>query len=323
MTLLMTLASLLRTRQVTATSIELGLTQSSVSHALGRLRDVFDDPLFVRRPFGMEPTPRALELEPIVEAILDLSQHALAPTDVDLAEAEGVVRIAALDHHCALVAGPLIERLRDDAPRLQVSFRAFARRPAVDALLAGKIDIGLGLFWNLPDTVERTPLWQDRYCVVGARAAWSSRALSLDAYLAAPHLLVSLDGGFDGVIDKALAEIGHERTVIATTPYFFAALAAAEHGDGLLTIPQGFAQEYADRFHLRVMDAPLPLRRFEMCAIRRETVAPDPLCALVHAALVDIGRDLEDHAADGLALALRRGCGKMEDLTPESDFKAN
>jgi DNA-binding transcriptional LysR family regulator len=64
-----------------------GLTQSSVSHALAGLRDVFDDPLFVRRPFGMEPTPRALELEPIVEAILDLSPQALAPTEFDLADA--------------------------------------------------------------------------------------------------------------------------------------------------------------------------------------------------------------------------------------------
>jgi DNA-binding transcriptional LysR family regulator len=161
MTLLLTLSSLLRTRQVTATANELGLMQSSVSHALARLRDVFDDPLFVRRPFGMEPTPRALELEPIAQAILDLSQQALAPTEFDLADAEGIVRIAALDHHCALIAGPLIERLRHDAPRLKVSFRALARRPAVDAVLAGKIDVGLGLFWNLPDAIELTTLCAD------------------------------------------------------------------------------------------------------------------------------------------------------------------
>jgi DNA-binding transcriptional LysR family regulator len=248
MTLLLTLSSLLRTRQVTATANELGLTQSSVSHALARLRDVFDDTLFVRRPFGMEPTPRALELEPIVQAILDLSQQALAPTEFDLADAEGIVRIAALDHHCALVAGPLIERMRHDAPRLKVSFRALARRPAVDAVLAGKIDVGFGLFWNLPDTIERTTLWQDRYCVVGASERWSSHELTMDAYRAGRHLLVSLDGGFDGVIDKALAEIGCERQVVATLPYFLAALAAASEGDGILTIPRGFAERYAERF---------------------------------------------------------------------------
>lgn len=321
MTLLLALSSLLRTRQVTATAAELGLIQSSVSHVLGRLRDVFDDPLFVRRPFGMAPTQRALELEPIVEAILDLSHQALAPAEFDLAGAEGVVRIAALDHHCALVAGPLIERLRDAAPRVRLSFRALARRPAVDALLAGKIDIGLGLFWNLPETVERVALWRDRYSVVGAKTHWSGRELSMDAYLAARHLLVSLDGGFEGVVDKALAEIGCERRVVATVPYFLSALAAAGANDGILTIPRGFADRYADRFGLQIMEAPLALQPFEMCAIHRGRNIAEPLAAVVVDALMDIGRDFEGSDAGDLSPALRRGCGRMQDLEPENDFK--
>lgn len=321
MTLLLMFASLLRTRQVTATASELGLTQSSVSHALGRLRDVFDDPLFVRRPSGMEPTARALELEPIVESIIDLSRQALSPTEFDLGEAEGVVRVAALDHHCALVAAPLVERLRRDAPRLKVSFRALARRPAVDALLAGKVDVALGLFWNLPETVERTPLWQDGYCVVGSAAHWSGRQLTRDAYLAARHLLVSLDGGFDGVVDKALRAEGLERRVIATVPYFLSALAAAERGDGVLTVPRGFAEIYAPRFGLRVMEAPLPLRRFEMSAIRRGRVAGEPLPSIIVDALVHISRGLEGRD-DGSNLPLRHGCGRMEDVEPVNDFQA-
>lgn len=320
MTLLLVCASLLRTRRVTATAVELGVTQSSVSHALARLRDVFEDPLFIRRSSGMEPTPRALELEPVVEAIIDLSRQALTPPEFDLAGADGVVRITALDHHCALVAAPLIERLRREAPRLRVSFRALARRPAVDALLAGKVDIGLGLFWNLPDTVERTALWQDRYAVVGAAAAWTDRDLSLDSYLAARHLLVSLDGGFDGVVDKALTELGHVRRVVATMPYFLAALAAAERGAGILTIPRGFAEVYAARFDLHVMEPPLPLRRFEMCAIRRGNSTAEPLTTVIMNALVDIGRELSIDDRSGSNLPIRHGCGRLEDLEAENDF---
>jgi hypothetical protein len=139
-----------------------------------------------------------------------------------------------------LIAGPLIERMRYDAERLKLSFRVLARRPAVDAVLAGKINVVLGLFWNLPDTIERTTLWQGCYCVVGGSERWSSHERTMDGYLAGRHLLISLDGGFDGVIDTALAEIG---------------------------------------------------------------------------------RDLQGSNDSDLVLALRRGCGRMEDLAPENDFK--
>ncbi|MBS0410897.1 MAG: LysR family transcriptional regulator, partial [Proteobacteria bacterium] len=63
-TLLLVMRELLRRRQAQAAAARLGLSASAVSHALGRLRDLFEDPLFIRRPHGLEPTRRALELGP-------------------------------------------------------------------------------------------------------------------------------------------------------------------------------------------------------------------------------------------------------------------
>ena len=56
--LLLVFRELARTRRTTETARRLAVTQSTVSHALARLRDLFGDPLFVRRPHGLEPTPR-------------------------------------------------------------------------------------------------------------------------------------------------------------------------------------------------------------------------------------------------------------------------
>ena len=70
--LLLVFRELCRRRRTTAVAAHLGLSQSAVSHALGRLRDLFGDPLFLRRPHGLEPTPRALELAPRIEALIDL-----------------------------------------------------------------------------------------------------------------------------------------------------------------------------------------------------------------------------------------------------------
>src|SRR5882672_5694000 len=71
--LLLIFQALLRTRRTTAAAARLGLTQSTVSHALTRLRALFADPLFRRRPHGLEPTRRALELAPRIDALIDLA----------------------------------------------------------------------------------------------------------------------------------------------------------------------------------------------------------------------------------------------------------
>ena len=104
-------------------------------------------------------------------------------------------------------------------------------------------------------------------------------------------------------------------------PYFLSALAAAGANDGILTIPRGFADRYADRFGLQIMEAPLALQPFEMCAIHRGRNIAEPLAAVVVDALMDIGRDFEGSDAGDLSPALRRGCGRMQDLEPENDFK--
>src|SRR5471032_1669569 len=77
--LLLVFRELCRRRRTTAVAAHLGLSQSAVSHALARLRDLFGDPLFLRRPHGLEPTGRALELAPRIDALIDLMGPALRP----------------------------------------------------------------------------------------------------------------------------------------------------------------------------------------------------------------------------------------------------
>src|SRR2546430_4895105 len=66
-TLLLVFAEAYRLRKLTTVAQRLGMTQSAVSHALGRLREIFEDELFLRRPFGVEPTQRARDLASRVE----------------------------------------------------------------------------------------------------------------------------------------------------------------------------------------------------------------------------------------------------------------
>src|SRR4051812_12268396 len=77
--LLLVFRELLRTGRASVVAQRLGLSQPAISHSLSRLRDLFDDPLFIRRPHGLEPTLRAQELGPQIEALIGLAARAMDP----------------------------------------------------------------------------------------------------------------------------------------------------------------------------------------------------------------------------------------------------
>src|SRR6185437_8973237 len=114
--LLLVLRELLRTRRASAVAARLGLSPSAISHSLNRLREVFDDPLFIRRPHGFEPTRRAEELGPQVDALLELAQRTLSrDAGFDPASSRRFFRFAAPEFVTALIGAELINRLRDRA----------------------------------------------------------------------------------------------------------------------------------------------------------------------------------------------------------------
>ena len=97
-------------RSVTLTAERLNLTQSAISHALGRLRQAFGDPLFIRHPGGLQPTARAMEIAPGIREGLAQLQEALAPTPFDPATARRRFRITAGGYFCAVLVPELIAR---------------------------------------------------------------------------------------------------------------------------------------------------------------------------------------------------------------------
>src|SRR5690349_9146823 len=107
--LLLVLRELLRLRRTTPVAERLRLSQSAVSHALGRLRRLFGDPLFVRRPHGLEPTRHALELGPRIDALLESLNDALGlSARFDPATTTRGFRLAAPDSITTLLAPMLL-----------------------------------------------------------------------------------------------------------------------------------------------------------------------------------------------------------------------
>jgi DNA-binding transcriptional LysR family regulator len=278
LTLLLVFLGLVRHRKARDVAAELGLTQSAISQSLRRLREIFGDDLFLRRPHGMEPTAVALALEPPVAAAVETLRNALgAARSFDPETAAGAVRVAALDAEQAVLIPPLAARLSTASPGMTLSVLPLGRGAAMEALADGRADLALGYVWDPPDAVSSEPVYQESF-LVAARPELLPRAphLALDAYCAADHVLVSPAGDLRGVVDDHLAAMGRSRRVILGLPAFLPALAAVAATAALVTLPARVATAFAPGFGLVTAEPPIPVRTFPVSVFWHRRNDADP-----------------------------------------------
>lgn len=278
-TILLVFLALMRHRKATLAAVELGLTQSAISHALKRLRDVLGDELFRRRPHGLEPTAVATALEPGVRAAVEgLSALLAGPQPFDPASAEGLLRVGAFDTELATILPGLIRDLRTEAPGLSIAARSIGRRPALDALEAGDLDLAFGFFWSVGSDFEVTHLYEDGFLVVSRRDDPAlTEPLTLERYIELSHILVSPAGDMRGIVDATLERMGKSRRVVAAVPLFFPAFAAVAETGCIATVPRRLAQAHASAFGLVCAEPPLDIRRFPVSVVRHRRNRRNPM----------------------------------------------
>ena len=278
-TLLMVFEEAMAAGKLSAAAERLGLTQSAISHALKRLRDVFDDELFIRTPRGVRPTPRAMALRaPLAEA-LRLIGAAVRPAHFDPERDRRVFRIAASDYETSLFA-PLLPG--PGAGLSRTIFRTLVRREAIEALQAGDIDLLLGYTWERGKLCDAMTLFDENYLVVARRGHPAvAKPLDLARYTSFGHVLVAPGASLTGIVDEALARSGASRRVVMAVPYFFAALATVAETDLIATVPRRVAEKHAAPFGLATAPPPMPIRSFPVQMIWSRRMGDDPaLCWL-------------------------------------------
>ncbi|MEO0385601.1 MAG: LysR family transcriptional regulator [Pseudomonadota bacterium] len=278
-TVLLVFSGLIRHGKATLVAQELGLTNSSISHALRRLRDVFEDELFLRRPHGLEPTAFARSIEPAVQSALDALQGALAGPSVFVpSQSDAHVRLSAQDYEIATIVPALLVRLRDVAPNITLSIQALAKPDAMKALEAGDIDLALGFFPDLSAKHISTTLLEETY-LVAARAdhPFLRQDANLESYLTSDHLLVSGDVSMSGIVDQVLATQGLARRVALSVPLFMPALTMLADSALIATLPAALVRTHAARFDLAFAPPPVTVRPFPVQALRHVRDEKNPM----------------------------------------------
>ncbi|SMC16388.1 DNA-binding transcriptional regulator, LysR family [Andreprevotia lacus DSM 23236] len=276
--LLLVFDELIRHERTTVVADRLGLSQSAVSHALSRLRELFGDPLFTRRPDGLTPTRRALELAPKVRALLFMTQDVVSPPSLfDPASSDRQFRLAANDLGSTILGEPLLAKLMSEAPSTRLTTRFAVGMTALEALRRDEIDLAIGRFGRVDEEFVCHPLLQERFAVVARQQhPGVGETLSLDDYIALEHVLVSFSGGLTGMADEALARLGLKRRVRASVPMFLTALAAVASSDLVATVPYQLARKYAAQFGLRLLAPPLEIGSFPVYLMRHASTRADP-----------------------------------------------
>lgn len=269
-------------------ALRLGVTQSAVSAALRRLRDVYADQLFVRTGRGLAPTLRANQLKPVISDALNKCRQSLAMVDPAANQYEGRSVTVGLSDDFEIAYGRrLIEEIAQRAPKLRLIFRQTHSQIVAHALMERSVDLAITAGGFAERLLSRQVLGEGGYqCLVDPDSlADGQQEIDLNEFVAREHILVS-SGGFIGITDEGLAGLGLSRRVCASTTHFAALPFLLKGSRAVATIPAHAAQSIAALSGLALLPCPLALPRYPIEMGWRTNSQLDPLLLKVREAIV-------------------------------------
>lgn len=250
-------------RNVTRAAEQLGQRQPTVSIWLGKVRRQFRDPLFVRTPDGMQPTPQAEALiGPVREALQSLRRLSEWQPVFDPATVERTFRICMKDASHITLLPQLLSHVRRVAPMVQLE-AARIDETLPHALQTGEADLALGFIPGLgAGFYEQTLYKQDWVCLAQPHhPRIGKKRLTLPTYKAEAHIAI-VGGTGQELMDAALKKYSIERRVLLKLPGFLGLAGILKATDLIATLPRHIGETLAELGGLNVYDCPFPIPGF-------------------------------------------------------------
>ncbi len=276
--LLVAFEALMQTRSVSRMAERLHVGQPSASHALKRLRELLGDPLFVRTPGGMMPTPRALALaEPVRTILSSIEATLFSGASFDPITANRIFRIGAMDYAQAVIADPLLAVLRTQAPGCKLILTTTDCDTAGRSLERGEIDLAIGAFPQMRAASHQQLLYREHYdCVFDAKACQLGKRITRAQWLGLPHIIMSVHGDDAGPLDDLLKTSGERRDVVVATPNFLAIPFLLRDKRLLAALPSRMARAFCNKLGLSTSPLPFAAPAFDVTMIWNARTADEP-----------------------------------------------
>ncbi|HEY7610224.1 MAG TPA: LysR family transcriptional regulator [Alphaproteobacteria bacterium] len=294
--LLPALRLLLEERSVTRAAERAGMSQPAMSRVLARLRRLFGDELLVRGPAGSAPTARALALAEELPAALDEVARVIQPPRFEPAAASASFTIATVDYIAMVLLSAVVERVRREAPGIELDIRTVGGLDLADALAQGSADLLIGAKAEIEGRsgLFHQRLFDEEYaCLVPRRVAAGIKSLTLEAYLALPHALVTITGRGGGAIDAALENAGRARRVALRIQNFLAAPWVVAGSDLAIILPRRLAERVAKPAGFVIFDVPVDLGTLTLSQVWHARRHKDPAHAWLREVIATSARALD------------------------------
>ncbi|MGF6875158.1 DNA-binding transcriptional LysR family regulator [Paraburkholderia sp. MM5477-R1] len=259
--LLRVFSVILEERSLTRAGEKLGLSQPSVSYSLGRLRALFDDPLFVRTPGGMMPTAKASRLAlPLGDAIAAIRETLSQREQFDPLTSSREFRLAMSDIGVQVFVPPICEKLQIVAPRLRIAAQLVPVDEVEERLRLGHLDFAIGNLSALKPVANSALLFREQYvCMTRKRPGLPARQLSREKFLELSHVAVDSTDRSHVEINDSLHAHGLHRTIALRVPHFTVIPQILQHTDWIVTLPRGVARALNQSGQFRIYPLPVDL----------------------------------------------------------------
>ncbi|MCB1647141.1 MAG: LysR family transcriptional regulator [Pseudomonadales bacterium] len=255
----------------------IGITQPAVSNSLSRLRNLFDDPLFVRTAEGMVPTPVAQNIVGSVRQALGLIRSSVQESEAfDPTVSDKRFRVSMTDLSQSIVLPYLFGQIKKEAPNISIDCYHVRRRDMNIELASGNLDLAVDIPLTPDQQIRQAPLFSHPHvCVVRENHSTIRNELDLDSYLSLNHIHISSRRGGLGHVDLALGKMGRRRQITLRTQHYLATPELVSKTDLALTVPRVFAEFLGSRLPVKYLELPFEVPNLETYLYWHESTDKD------------------------------------------------
>jgi len=276
--LLVVLDAIYEERNLTRAGQRLGLSQPAVSHSLNKLRQAFADPLFVRNGYLMEPTPLSEELRENVKAALELTARTLADRGrFEPARSCRTFNVGIQDYPMVIIMPRLMRHLKTVAPGITIRTFHMSMEERRKALEEKKLDLVVGIRQDFGSSIFQQHLFDDSQgCLVRQGHPVIGDELTLEQYLEADFIGLSISDTQQAIVDRLLKEMGHRRNIRLTVENEVTIPQLVAATDFVANIAWLVAKEYLPWLPLRILPLPIHLEELRFFQYWHDRHHQDP-----------------------------------------------
>ncbi|MFD0911972.1 LysR substrate-binding domain-containing protein [Methylophilus luteus] len=292
--LLRVFLALMQERSVTRAADRLGITQPALSNSLNRLRDILHDPLFIRERYGMQPTPKAEQLAPVImEAIAQLDGLVFGQQAFDPMHSEMLVTIAPNSYVEYVLIPAVVARLQALAPGIKLRITPYGNDLAETGVISGTTALVMGRFVDPPDNLVVQHLMDDSLaCVVRSDHPDIGDTITKAQYETMKHVNVMPPGKMRAGLFQALDRHGLKREVAVSVTHFLSVPEVIATTDYCTTLPSQICRRLQGDKRLKILPTPVDLGTFPIDMAWHVRYRHDPAHRWLRTMIEEVARSL-------------------------------